>query len=102
MTDKHEQSAQDSLPLSPSSAQYGSQRSYGDCDDLTDDDLYSNVNDSTDLNAESIAETQSFTIRDTMLMASDPEESLTSEEEVDKRPDIEKVGVQLVWKAQVS
>ena len=93
MTDSYEQSAQDSYPFPSSSEQYDNQYSYDDCDDLSDDMLYSKP-------ADTIEETQSFVVRDTMLLEDgfeeyEREESVTLEVQVDKRPDISKVGVSL-------
>ena len=91
MTDSHEPSAQDSFPFSSSSEQYDNQYSYDDCDDLSDDMLYSKP-------ADTIEGTQSFEVRDTMLLEDgfkeyEREESVTLEVQVDKRPDISKVRV---------
>ena len=91
MTDRYELSVQDSFPLSSSSEQYGDQYGYEDCDDLSDELLYSKPPDT-------VEETQSFTIRDSLLLddgleESVPEQSVTAEAKVDKRPDILKVGM---------
>lgn len=93
MTDSYEQSAQDSFPLSSSSGQYA-QYSYDDCDDLSDDLLYSRTTDS-------VEDDQSLVVRDTMLLESgldesgSPERLVTPEVQVDKRPDILKVRASL-------